>query len=334
MVGLTEPVAAPAPTPAPHSLMATALDVTEAPTMVTDPVTGRERAIDRWTDGFEFLPESCDQGGVWVPCVTVKDVELNPDGLGPDGETSGSGTQLKSDFDSPGTTTFFPYVIEGSWACSTTGFSVADYEGRARRNLDNVTPKQLEHEMWTGVQMQAHPTGAGNMSLVRSTGVDGILNEWNGSDPDTLVPVSIRDALGLLQQGLANCGHGSRGMIHATAFLAEMWGNGNMLKDDGQRLATRTRGTYVVSGGGYPGTGPTVAGDGEPAVPASNQVWAYATGMVNYRLGRVMLNPPDFVQAFDRSSNRVHFTAERAAAAVWDPCCTVAVLVDLTLGIT
>ncbi len=35
--------------------------------------------------------------------------------------------------------------------------------------------------------------------------------------------VGPRVALALLQQGLANCGVGSRGMIHATPYLANLW---------------------------------------------------------------------------------------------------------------
>lgn len=336
MMGLAEPVVAPVPTPAPHGLMATALDVTEKPTTVDDPITQRTREVERWSMGFRFLPESCDQGGVWVPCIDEKPVELNPDGLGPDGESSGSGTQLKSEFDAPEMVTFIPFVVEGSWKCNTTGFTVANYQEKARRNLENVTPKQIEHEFWTGVQMAEHPTGAGNQALVRNAGADDILNPgWDGSDPTSIVAVSPRTALALLAQGFANSAHGSRGIIHMIAYLADLLAGGMILKDDGQRLSTRARGSYVVSGSGYPGTGPIVAGEGgDPAVPDENQTWVFGTGAVNYRLGHVMMNPPDLVQAIDRRENKVKFTAERFGAAVWDPCTTIAVLVDYSLGLT
>lgn len=338
---LPMPVAAPAVPPALHSLLATGRDVTEPPETVKDPVTGKSRQIDRWTQGLRFMPESCDQGGVWVPCVDEKDVELNPDGLGPDGESSGSGTQLKSAFDPPAVETYYPFVVEGSWECSTIGFGAVDYEGRAARNLELVTTKQVEQEAWTGRQMAQSPSGAGNMSFVRSTPAEGVLNDWDGSTAASIVPVSARDGLALIQQGLADRAHGTRGMIHAIPYLADLFATGNMTKDEGQLLTARTRGTYIVSGAGYPGTGPIVVGDVDgdgnpvPHVPDANQVWMFGTSPVELRFAKMMLVPGRFDQAIDRRTNLVHFTAEKYTAAVWDPCVgVVAVLVDLTLGTT
>jgi hypothetical protein len=94
---------------------------------------------------------------------------------------------------------------------------------------------------------------------------------------------------------------------------------------------TTTRGTYVISGSGYPGTGPDVS----PVVVPDTQQWVFATGMPVVRLGDVT-TVPDGTQvardSLDRRVNEITVRAERFAAVVWDKCCTVAVLVDLCAG--
>lgn len=322
-------VSAPQISPALHSLIATA-------TKVDEPVVDRMgQEVEEWTAGFTFQPEACDQGGVWVPCVDVKDPDsLNPNG----GSGSGSGEQLKSTFDAPEIEEFTPYWVEGQFSCSTLGFQVADYAQRALSSLNNVTPKQVEHEFWTGDQMAQHPS-ANNQALV--TEVSTRAQILNSGSIGALNAVSPTFGMALLQQGLANCATGSRGMVHATPYLVTLWAAGDLIIQDGTRLSTPTRGTHVVSGGGYPGTGPVIAGD--EATPTSTQVWAFATGVVNYRLGRVRLYPneqqidADLAEAMRTATpglahgwdNTITYRAERAAAAVWDPCCTLAVLIDL-----
>ncbi len=117
-------------------------------------------------------------------------------------------------------------------------------------------------------------------------------------------------------------------------------GAGPDARQEGDRLITPDRGTYVVSGSGYPGTGPIFLGSGgDPAVPADNHVWMYVTGTVNWRVGKIMMVPgPDegermLAQAMRRRENKITYRAERAAAVVWDPCCTLAIYVDLSDGV-
>jgi hypothetical protein len=117
------------------------------------------------------------------------------------------------------------------------------------------------------------------------------------------------------------------------------WWPGSPGRPDRHVLMTRTRGSLVVSGAGYPGTGPAVVEDGSD-IPPVDQAWVFATGIVNYRLGRPKLVPgademPETIaQAISDRINQVTYRAERAAATVWDPCITVAVLVDMALGVS
>jgi hypothetical protein len=332
-LGLAPPAIVSAPQLAPglHSLIETATEVPEPP------VDRMGTMVDEWAAGFQFQPEACDQGGVWVPCIDTKSRDLNPVNV----SGSGSGDQLKSVFDAPDIQTFYPYWVEGQFTCTTRGFEIAEYARRALRSLENVTPKQVEHEFWTGAQMAEHPE-ANNQALVTEvTSRDQILN---AGTIGALTPVSPVQGFALLQQGLANCATGSRGMIHATPYTVEMFIANDLVYQDtrnGNRLSSVARGTYVVSGAGYPGTGPTIAG--AQAAPTGTQVWAFATGMVNWRLGQVRLYPneqemaSELAQAMRPKSsgtahgwdNTVTYRAERPAATVWDPCCTAAVLIDL-----
>jgi len=203
------------------------------------------------------------------------------------------------------------------YQCSSYGFPAADYEGRARRQIEVAKIKSIEAEFWTGSKVPHNP------SLRRSTPNDDghILNPGGAAAPTAVSP-SI--ALMLLSQALANCATGGLGTIHATPATVERWVSTLNTKSDDGRLSTLGRGDIVVSGSGYPGTGPL----GQPP-PGPNEVWAYATGLVNIREGDTEVFPDTFAEAMDRATNTVTYYGEVTAAVTWDLCCTFAVLIDL-----
>lgn len=213
--------------------------------------------------------------------------------------------------------TYEPFIIEVPYTCSSFGFQAAEYEKRALRQLMATMHKALENEFWTGSINPSNP------SLVGSTPNDDahILNPGGAAAP---VAVSPGVALMLLSQALANCGSGGRGMIHATPALVERWVNLPAVQCNDKLITTRARGDIIVNGSGYPGTGP----EGQPT-PGPNEVWAYATGMVNLRLGDPEVYPKEFSEAFDRGTNTVTYRGEIVASAVHDLCCSFAMLVDL-----
>jgi len=212
---------------------------------------------------------------------------------------------------------YAPFIIEVPYTCSSFGFQAADYEAKALRQIDVAKGKALEYEFWTG---QKDPD---NLNLVYGTPNDDdhILNPGGAAAP---VAVSPGLALVLLSQALANCGTGSQGMIHATTGLAERWGQLSMYNEDQVGLLLTSRCDIIVSGSGYPGTGP----NGQPP-PGPHEVWVYATGMVAIRMGAPMLIPETFSEAFDRHTNTVTYRGEITASAVHDGCCSFAVLVDI-----
>jgi hypothetical protein len=346
--GLPDQVAPPVPPPAANTLIETGLEVTESTAS-----RGGTSGLEPWASGFLFEPESCGQGVVWSACDPenpVKDIGNTPTGRG-----------------------HIPMVIVGGWRCNTTAWQVKDYKGHATRNLEAISSPQLEQELWTGAQAAKTPVAAQlNMSLQSpdptNPGAGVVILSGSLATP---AAVSPRAALSLLQQGIANCGVGGLGMIHATPYLAELWAGGHMAKsieynDDEYRmmlgadiqaelatagklpqpgtghtvrrhrvLSTLTRGTLIIAGAGYPGTGPATAGH---MTPETNHVWAFGTSVVNYRLGKIRTYPDsetmgrDLSEGTNRQSNTVEYRAERKAAAVFDPCCVVAVYIDLTLG--
>jgi len=239
----------------------------------------------------------------------------------------------KSQYFDPTEDVFYdPFQVEVPYQCSTFGWQATEYERRALDQLELGKSKAMESEYWTGAKIPTNP------SLVRSTPNDDdhVLNPGGAALPTAVSPGI---ALILFAQALANCGTGSRGYIHATPALVERWLNltaiakvpvdeslgdlADFIAGD-HVLLTPARCDVVVSGSGYPGTGPI----GQPP-PGVNEVWAYATGPVQVRMGEPELIPTKFEEALDRATNTVTYRGEVTAAVTDDLCCRFAVLVDL-----
>lgn len=244
---------------------------------------------DRWELGFTYLPESCGTGGVADPCDNAtKTIDANPT-----------------------TVEFDPFVVWAGDKCSSFGFDAHDFPGRARRLLEACESFQVAHELWTGdlAQAQGFPN-----AFLASTASDEVSSS-------AVTPII---ALSCLEQGLAECACGERGMIHATRQIVSIWSQNQMLRREGG-LTLTINDTIVVADAGYDGSAP----DGSPA--ADGSIWAYATGMVTVRHGPVDVVPGSFAEALDRSVNTIEFRAERLAAATFDPCCHLAVEIDADL---
>lgn len=285
-------VQGPAVSPPAHSLVVSAIPVTEPD--------------DRWEAGFEFCPELCVEPAVWSPlCVGTPSyaggLETKSVAL-----TGGPG-QPGGPCDPGGTIPYFPFIIESPVECGTRGFAEQDYVGRARRQVEAITPKALEGEFWTGAEVPDNPHLADGDAVTVIAGG----------------PYDARRAVAALNQAIAECASGGRGMIHGTPEAITVLGGSELLAEDGGRLVTRVMRNIVVAGTGYPGTGPN------GAAPAAGTSWLYATGMVQVRLSDIRVVPDTFAEALDRATNMVNYRGERTAAASWDTCCHFAVAVNL-----
>lgn len=279
MAGLREIVAPQALEPAPYGLLS-----------LRDPDVTND---DRWLSGFTYESLEC---AAHLRLLDVCNGHAPYDAILP-----GDLSQRNLDYE--------PFAIEAIDKCSTFGFSKRDAEQRAIDALEVGTQKALEAEFWTGALATAN-TYASNRFLASSNSVDVTPGE---------TPVKIRYGLALLEQALASCGLGTRGVVHMTTEV----GSALPLKVENDHLETQL-GNYVVVGAGYPGTGP----DG--SAPGVGQ-WMYVTGLVSVRLGTSEAIGANMGQQVDTRVNDWEAHAQRGAAVYWSGCCAFGVHVDLAL---
>ena len=250
---------------------------------------------ERWLAGFSWDPQSCVSMTVQSPANLID-----------------TDDPLSNPLVNPSSlTTIYPWMMELALDRITWGFEAYDYPERVRRWVENCTSKTLEAEFWSG------SLGVGNQDLASTT--DVIAGDHH--------PVQ---ALALLEQALADAGCGGRGMIHVSPELITHWTAWSLIERDGSRLVTSARRTVVVSGSGYPTSGPTASPDG---AASNGYAWAFATGMCQVRLSDITVSPETFAEALDRKTNELTFRAWRYGAVNFDPCVgPVAVRADLTTG--
>lgn len=88
--------------------------------------------------------------------------------------------------------------------------------------------------------------------------------------------------------------------------------------------------TFTVDGSNLTGGGVTLtettAGG---SVETFGEEWAYATSIIDVRVGDVQIIDPDTVGSIDRSTNSVTFYAETTMSATWDGCCQFGIAASL-----
>lgn len=215
-----------------------------------------------------------------------------------------------------------PFGIVAKDACLTPGWSVTDRKARVLRQLELITPKAIEVELWNGTFRQDVDGDDQGMYL--------------SSDAAEVVETGAQKpkiGLALLEQALANCSTGFQGTIHMSPLVGTMIGM--EMQKDGDTLYTMN-GNKVVVGSGYDGRGP-----GDTKSPSNNFVhWVYATGPMFVHLGINELitvslaeatNLLDLTENGGPQTNEMTFVAERPASVHWDGCCHLAVQVDVRL---
>jgi hypothetical protein len=213
-----------------------------------------------------------------------------------------------------------PFFIEVEETRSTLGFIGIDRIARIRRQLEGVTQKAIEAELWDGAIRKGESHD--NKALTDSTAT--ILNSGTALNP--------KRALALLEQTIGEVSHGGeQGIIHITRDVAALLSsNSNMLFHDKVKEHLQTLGgTPVVVGSGYSGNGP----DGATGATASaTNKWIYATGLVRTYVGQVDTVNDNLSQAYDVSGNAndMRLKAIRPAAVYFDTSIHLAVRVDLT----
>jgi hypothetical protein len=142
-----------------------------------------------------------------------------------------------------------PFFIELDEVRSTLGFLGIDRIARLKRQLEGVSQKSIERELWNGDIRIAQ--GDDNKALVSSSVT--VVNSG--------VALSSKRALAVLEHGIAAASHaGEQGVIHATRdVVALLSSNSNMLFHEAGKDHLQTMGgTPVIVGSGYSGDGPRI----------------------------------------------------------------------------
>lgn len=255
-------------------------------------------------DGVSFDPEQCGNSGrVQIECR---------------GNTAEMDANTR-----PTSVTADPFLVYASDRCSPFGFAAADYVARATRQLEATQSYEVAGEFWDGTlrdAADAEDAITDNPALIDAT-----------SDTVTNGESSPTVALAALEQGLAECSRGRRGMIHATPQVLVHWIAAQAVRIEGGQLIS-PMGNIVVADAGYSGDGPggTAAGDTQ---------WAYATGMISIRLSTPIITPRSIADAqelagrLNRDDNTIDVYAQRVALVQWDECCHLAAEIDLPVAL-
>jgi hypothetical protein len=213
-----------------------------------------------------------------------------------------------------------PFFIEVDETRSTLGFLGIDRIERIKKQLEGMTQKAMEAELWDGAVRKGETHE--NKALSSSTAT--VLNSGTA--------VTARRALAILEHQIALASQaGEQGVIHMTRDVAALLSSSsNMLfHNKGPDHLQTFGGTPVIVGSGYSGTGPDGA-TGASATDANK--WIYATGTVRTYVGDVDVVNDNLAQAYDVSGNAndMRIKAIRPAAVYFDTSIHLAVRVDLT----
>ena len=214
-----------------------------------------------------------------------------------------------------------PFFIEVEEIVSAMSFPGIDRIQRIKNQIDGVTQKAVEQELWDGAirQTETHD------NLALSSASATVLNSGTALN-------AIR-ALALLDFEIgAGSPCGEQGVIHMPRDIAALLSNSYMLFHTADGRLETVSGTPIVIGSGYSGTGPT--GVTGAAASAINK-WMYGTGTVKTYVGKVDVVNDNLSQAYDVSGNQndMRLKAIRPAAVYFDTTVHLAVRVDLSAAL-
>ena len=212
-----------------------------------------------------------------------------------------------------------PFFIEAEDYRSGLGMAEFDYIARVKRQLEGVTQKAVEQELWDGAIRKGESHSNKALSDASATLVNGT------------TALSVARALALLDFQMAEMSPcGENGVIHMTKDTAGLLAANYMIFHNVERGHLQTiTGTKVIVGSGYTGEGP----DGVTGATASaSNKWIYGTGTAKVYLGDIDVVNDSLAQGYDVSgnANNMRLKAIRPAAVYFDTSIHLAVRVDLT----
>ncbi len=266
-------------------------------------VSERGPRDEHWGQGFAAMSEACTfDASIVDVCGGIPPIEV----------FTGSDQRWKQ---------VRPFGIVAKDECLALGFNAEDRRARVIRQLDVITNKAVERELWVGDYRAAWDADLESAEAGSSTPL-GYLSQ---ADTEVVEATAQKPqiALALLEQAYADCGPGLRATIHVSPLVAEMLGD-HLTAEDG-KLYTH-QGNIVAVGSGYDGSGP-----GQAAPTNKFTHWMYVTGQVFVVLGSKELVTVNEVQATNAVTNEMTYVAERPAAVYVDGCCQFAAQADVRL---
>lgn len=213
-----------------------------------------------------------------------------------------------------------PFFIELQETRSGLSFNAIDRIARLSRQLESMTQKAVETELWDGAvrKGESHDNKA--------------LSDANANLVNGTTALSAIQALAQLEADMAAASNaGENGVIHMTRDIAALLSTTGQvfLHSEGKDHLQTLSGTPVVIGSGYSGNGPT--GQTGATASATNK-WMYGTGAVKLYLGNVDVVNDNLSQAYDVNGNQndMRIKAIRPAAVYFDTSIHLAVRVDLS----
>lgn len=205
-----------------------------------------------------------------------------------------------------------PFVIQGSFDCSTTGRTLEDAAKIARRRLVAWESYELEKVFWTG------QSANGPVSPSLTSG-----NDYCELAPINLSPegaLEIMQAIGFMEEALTDVVPGG-GVIHGPFGLTAYLKAYDLLTLDDGKYYSPSGFPYIL-GAGYTGSGP---GNVEAT---AGTTWIYGTGPIGIWRGDIFMNPGDLSSSINRYRNDITVFAERFYAVGFS-CALYAIPVQL-----
>ncbi len=286
-------VPAPAFTPLSYGLLSVAQDMTS-------------QFDSHWEAGITWMPLCSTPDSTYDECLTVTGVGAVPE------------PEAKSTTFSNVRRAATPFTVYARKDCSTPTFW-EELPEQIREAVFQGEGWQVERSFWTGISAGAagvvHPHLASAAELIHDLDILEL-----EVDDVSASPVHVREGLGLLEEGLANCYRG-QGVIHVPVALAThliAWG---LIRQIEGRWVSPA-GNLVSIGAGYLGSSPST-----PGIVTSEVRWMYATGAVFY--ARSNLRDFTRTEMLDRDDNTIEALAERTYVVGWD-CCLLGVPIDVS----
>ena len=223
--------------------------------------------------GVQYVPDTCEDG-IYLYAMNCPPVSGSKAFMPVETAISGA-----------------PFAVVASYSCGSIGFSFSEAEQRIRTRMQLHEQRAVERRVWSGTNFSDRGVIAGLFRGATDLGATGCVTE----------------AVAQLEQALANNGIVG-GVIHARPYMASHLAQAHIIDKGPGRSIVTMRGTPIVFGEGYDGTGP--AGQ---AVTATVE-YMYASGRVAIWQDAEVAIPPAG-QVLNKSTNELNLVGEKIFAA-------------------